>query len=134
MSRLATFAAVLALALAVAVLVQPLGSLRVLTGMEPSAFAAAGDERGAWLLVAVLRVCAALLVALGAMLIALRREVAASAAVRQTIGLGLAACAVVVLTQAYAVFTTPAAWVLGALAAIIGVVFVASARTAGGAA
>lgn len=69
MPRLAMLSATVALALAVAILVQPLTMLALLTGFEPST--AAVTSRDAWVLVAVLRVCAALLITVAALLMAL---------------------------------------------------------------
>ena len=126
MPRLAMLTATAALALAIAILVQPLTMLALLTGFEPSTVAAA--SRDAWMLVAVLRVCAALLITLAALLMALRRELAASRSVRQTVGIGLAAAAVVLLAQAQAIFGTPAAWLLGGAMALTGLVFLLSSR------
>jgi hypothetical protein len=126
MPRLATLTATLALALAVAILMQPLIMLRLLTGFELSTLAA--TSRDAWMVVAVLRVCAALLIVVAALLMALRGAVVASRAARQTIGTGLAAGAVVLLAQAQAIFGTPAAWLFGGSMALIGLVFLVSAR------
>ena len=137
MPRLAALTATVALAAAVAILLRPLPMLTLLTGFEPATLPASSRE--AWMLVAVLRVCAALLIAVAALLMALRAEISLSRSVRRTVGLGLAAAAVVLLAQAQAVFGTPAAWLLGGGTALIGVVFLAGAlglprqRPAGGA-
>ena len=130
MPRLAALTATIALAAAVAILLQPLQMLTLLTGFEPSALPASSRE--AWMLFAVLRVCAALLIAVAALLMALRAEIRLSRSVRQTVGIGLAAAAVVLLVQAQAVFATPAAWLLGGGTALIGIVFLAGSRAVPG--
>jgi hypothetical protein len=102
--------------------------LTLLTGFEASTGAA--TARDAWMLIAVLRVCAALLIAVAALLVALRGELAANRRARRIVGIGLAGAAVVLLTQALAIFATPAAWLFGATLALVGVVFLLSARGA----
>ena len=126
MSRLAVLTGTLALALAVAILVQPLAMLTLLTGFQPSTLPASSPD--AWMLIAVLRVCAALLIVVGALLVALRAKVAVSRSVRVTVGIGLAVAGLVLLAQGQAIFGTPAAWVFAGGVAVAGLAFLVSAR------